>query len=358
MNTLSTWFTGFCLLFSALASVAAEPTRVMITVDVESYAKGNPDLQIWGKQPDGEHGIRRIMDLLDKHGLKGTFYLNVYEAAKHGEDELAQVARVIHERGHDLQLHTHPGPMFGVNVMRQGSLSQQIEILKHGEQLIQQWTGKRVIAHRAGAFAGDMNTLRAVHAAGLAIDSSVSPAASKTEFAKTLPPDNRPRVMEGIVELPVSFYTQAKFGDWRSLHYLDIESSSYDELVSVIRQFRDAGLPAVTIMMHSFSFVRNGHTEPAVEQRFDHLLEFLATEPGIKPVTVSQLYPDWIKQLEASPQRADVVPHTGLWLTYWRAVEHYRQGGANLAVALAPPAALLLLAVLVLVWQRRKGTRT
>ena len=64
-------------LLVAAPHVWAAPTMVMITVDVESYTKGTPDQQIWGKQPDGEHGIRRMMDMLDKHGLKGTFYLNV-----------------------------------------------------------------------------------------------------------------------------------------------------------------------------------------------------------------------------------------------------------------------------------------
>jgi peptidoglycan/xylan/chitin deacetylase (PgdA/CDA1 family) len=329
----------------------AVPTMVMITVDVESYEKGNPDAQIWGKQPDGEHGVRRIMDMLEAHGLKGTFYLNVYEAAKHGEGELASVARAIHERGHDLELHTHPGPMFGNANMRQASLERQVEILQRGQDLIRQWTGKHVVAHRAGAFAGNLDTLRATRMVGLSIDSSVSPAARKTEFARTLPPNNSPRVLEGVVELPVSFYTQAKLGGWRSLHYLDVESSSYDEMVSVIRQFRDAGFPVVTIMMHSFSFVRYGTANAAVEKRFDQLLRFVSTEPGIKPATVSQLYPEWVAQRATLEPHPDLVPHTGLWLTYWRSVEHAREGGLYLALAVSPVVALVVMAI-ALLWRR------
>ena len=163
---------GACLLAGAPLIALATPTLVMITVDVESYTQGTPDKQIWGKQPDGEHGIRRMMDMLDNHGFKGTFYLNVYEAARHGEAPLAEAARAINERGHDLQLHTHPWPMYKFTAMQQASLEQQVAILERGKELIRQWTGKTVIAHRAGAFVGNLDTLRACRRAGLVIDSS------------------------------------------------------------------------------------------------------------------------------------------------------------------------------------------
>ena len=105
-------------LFSATTPAIAS-TKVVITVDVESYGRdGDPEKQIWGKLADGEHGIRRIMDLLDKHGVKGTFYLNVYEAAKYGDAALARVARAINDRGHDLELHTHPAPVYGISEMQ------------------------------------------------------------------------------------------------------------------------------------------------------------------------------------------------------------------------------------------------
>lgn len=323
------------LMFVSLSAFAST-TKVLITVDVESYEKGNPDKQIWGKQPDGEHGIRRIMDLLDKHHLKGTFYLNVYEAAKHGEPAIAEVARLIHERGHDLQLHTHPSPMFKAYSMQRAELELQVEILKRGKELIHEWTGKTVVAHRAGAFAGNLQTLKASQITGLAIDSSFSPVTQRSMLAHQLEASNLPQRIHGVVELPITFYTQLRFGDWQSLRFLDVEATSLGEFKSVIRQFRDAGFPVANIVMHSFSFVRTGAANPAMERRFDELLAFLAQEPGIEVVTVSQLHPEWTAQVAVLEKGPDLVPHTGVWLTYWRAVEHMGEGGANLALALAP----------------------
>lgn len=344
------------LLLATATYVSAAPTLVMITVDVESYTKGTPDQQIWGKQPDGEHGIRRMMDMLDSHGLKGTFYLSVYEAAKHAksEDELAEVARTINNRGHDLQLHTHPWPMFSSRAMQSANLEQQVVILNRGKDLIRQWTGKTVIAHRAGGFAANLDTLKACQRAGLPIDSSFSPVSSLTRLANQLPASNLPQVIEGVVELPITYFAQARAGNWQSLRYLDIEATSYDEFVSAIRQFRDADFPMVNIMMHSFSFVRHGKTDTVVEQRFDQLLAFLKTEPGVQVVTVSQLYPQWATQVATLQQGANLVPHTGVWLLYRRAWEDFR-GWKNVVVALTPPIFLLFMTVLALRWRRKQG---
>lgn len=348
---------ALALTLFCLPVIAAPQMKVLVTVDVESYAKGNPDKQIWGRQPDGEHGIRRIMDLLDKHDLKGTFYLNVYEAAKHGEPEIAEVARVIHQRGHDLQLHTHPAPMYGFRNMQQADYDHQVEVLTHGKELIRTWTGKTVVAHRAGAFAANLDTLKASRAAGLAIDSSFSPSSHNTMLARQLPASNLPQKVEGVLELPVSYYTQLRFGSWQSERLLDVEATSLDEFKSVIRQFRDGGAPAVNVLMHSFSFVRTGAVNPVMEQRFDQLLDFLTKEPGIEVVTVSQLQPAWIAQIGEMKQVAGPVPNTGLWLTYCRAVEQAHEGGANLAVTLAPVIAVILVIILILFWRRSRHNK-
>ena len=55
-----------------------------------------------------------MMNIFDEYGVKATFFVNVYEAAKYEDDTLAEVCRAIHSRGHDLELHTHPKPMFGI----------------------------------------------------------------------------------------------------------------------------------------------------------------------------------------------------------------------------------------------------
>ena len=175
-----------------------------------------------------------------------------------------------------------------------------------------------------------------------------------TALSHQLPASNLPQVIDGVVELPITYFAQARLGNWQSLRYLDIEASSYEELVSAVRQFRDAGFPVVNIMMHSFSFVRHGKADPTVEQRFDKFLTFLKTAPGVQVVTVSQLYPQWASQVPALQKGPNFTPDTGMWRMYGRAWEDF-QGWKNIAVALTPPILLLLLAVGVLRWRRKSN---
>jgi len=282
-----------CFVLAPLsASAASAPTFVTITVDVESWDAGDPGIQVWGVTPASleAHGIGKIMDILESRGVRGTFFLNAYEAAEHGEIQLAEIARAIHARGHDLQLHSHPGGTYGVHRLARADLQQQLEILEEGKHLILEWTGKQVIAHRAGGFHADLTTLDACRLAGLAVDASLSPASPHTELAQLLPPHNEPLMLRGILELPVTHYTQAKIGSWRSLRIVDLEASTLAELKEIIRQARSHGLPLVNILMHSFSFVRYGEPDIDLERRFEKLLDFLTSEPEIQPITVSRFY--------------------------------------------------------------------
>jgi hypothetical protein len=85
-------------------------THVLLTIDVESFQDSNPARDTWGKLEgyDGEWGIGLILRILQEHHARATFYLNVYESAKFGEDSIGAVAREIVRSGQDLQLHTPP----------------------------------------------------------------------------------------------------------------------------------------------------------------------------------------------------------------------------------------------------------
>jgi len=324
-------------------AVLAAQTQVLITVDVESFHDGNPDKQIWGKTEfsNEEHGIAKIIEILDSRKAKATFYLNVYEMAKHGEKQIRHVAEAIHESGHDLQLHTHPNDMFGYGMY--ADIDKQKAILEVGIDLIEKWTGKKVIAHRAGGYQANLDTLTACQAVGIMVDSSLSPA-SGTMLARQMAPVNHPVYHNGILEIPVSYYIQAKFGSWESRRIVDLEASTYYELKSVLEQFRDRSTTVVNIMMHSFSFVRYGKPDYALEKRFEKLLDFINQDPDVVLSTTSEFYSKVAKNGALVNHRENFVPYTGWLLTYLRAVEDYDKGWKNVAVALSP---VMLSAIIV-----------
>ncbi len=58
------------------------------------------------------HGLPLLLQMLDEYRIKGTFFVEALNAAYFGTERMGRIARSIYERGHDVQLHLHPGWMF------------------------------------------------------------------------------------------------------------------------------------------------------------------------------------------------------------------------------------------------------
>lgn len=282
------------------------------------------------------------MDLLESHQVRGTFFLNVYEIAKHGDEIMARAARSIHSRGHDLELHTHPRPMYRPYGMSQASFEEQLEILAKGIALVAGWTGKRVVAHRAGAFLANGDTLRALAAAGLEVDCSLAPGSHDVvPLVHELGASNLARRVGGVWEIPVTYYEQMRIGPWRSRRILDIEASSLAEVKSVTRRAVEQGWPTICILMHSFSFARKGRSDERIIRRLSALLEWLREQDDIRIATVEQAF----RHLEAANVQESIpgtVPCTGIWLTWARALQSWNDGWKNFVVSALGIACLAL----------------
>src|SRR5437763_16837389 len=100
--------------------MAAMRTRVYVTVDVECAeertiggrelpAQGY-DVRMWGRFSNQKKdlGVGLIMDELEAHGMRATFFTEVFGSQHFGIDGLREVVQAMHRRGHDVQLHTHP----------------------------------------------------------------------------------------------------------------------------------------------------------------------------------------------------------------------------------------------------------
>ncbi|MCU0963696.1 MAG: polysaccharide deacetylase family protein [Burkholderiaceae bacterium] len=325
---------------------------VLITVDTESYAKGNPQAQIWGRAEDGqEYGIRRIMDVLERHGARGTFYVNVYESGRHGEEPLREVVRTIHERGHDVELHTHPRDLYGIDKLTRADVPRQHEILAWGKAFIESETGQPVVAHRAGAFAANTDTVTALRELGIPVDASLSTAWWECHLAKEVPSPNRPFVVDGILELPATVYVQARLGARRFVRMVDIQASSLLEMKSVVRQAVAQNVSAVNLLVHSHSFVHDGRGDTRLLRRLDRFLAYLAREPGVQAETTRAFHARYRADPLATGETAAFEPYTGWWLTYLRAVESIGRGWKTTVAALAPPVAVATAGVVAYMWR-------
>jgi len=321
-------------------------TKFILTVDVETRTHHDSSQDISGVIPGypGNFGIERIMDLLEEQQARGTFFLNVYEIAKRGEDVVRSAARLIHERGHDLELHTHPRPMFRFYGMSQASFGEQKAILEKGIALLEGWTGKKVVAHRAGAFAANTDTVRAVAAAGLRADCSLSAGSHvSVPLVAELGASNAMQRVDGAWEIPMTCFDQVRIGPWHSRRILDIEGCSLPEIKRVTRWAVRHRLPTVCILMHSFSLSRQNKPNQRVERRMTALLAWLRKQDDIEIGTIEQV----CRQLEVGslPPPETSIPTTGIWFTWGRAVSSWNDGWKNLAVSFAGIACVAVLIV-------------
>lgn len=154
--------------------------KFVVTVDVEDFFEPRPPIDTYrGRSAGRDHATPRIMDILERHGGRGTFFVDVQNRRTVSEELVAGLTREIAERGHEVGLHTHPAFPEGkrgygmAQTMKTLSLEEQRLFISEGAALIEAWTGRRPVSHRAGGYGANYDTLAALEQNGIEIDSSV-----------------------------------------------------------------------------------------------------------------------------------------------------------------------------------------
>ncbi len=329
-------------------------TLLVLTVDTESSFGGvrpiPPEVRVWGRVGGGVYGIERIMDCCEARGMRATFFVNTLEALHHGEDQIRAVCAAVRERGHDAQLHVHPiwlGGAYAHKALTAYGYAEQRAAIERALDIFRRACGEAPLAHRAGGLAANADTFRALESLGIRCDSSVAVG----HCAYGLGESNVPRTIGSIAEVPVTTFVQVRLGSWAPRRHFDLNADSLSELCWVVDRAAEAGVAAVTLLMHSFSFVRQSADAtqfwPAEGEvrKFERFLDHVAAHPGIEVVT--------LKELPSRPgllEGPDFEPTAGLLRTYRRSWERFGAGWKNKALALGLPAALAALVIGALLW--------
>lgn len=229
------------------------PLTLFLTVDVEDTYFSRPVLMT-GEGLGREYGVFGILDQLDVHGFKATFFVNVYERDRQPKGVVEEVVREIADRGHEVGLHTHPSPgseLYGRPLFHLPE-AQQAEILRSGVESIVRWTGAPPVSFRAGGYALDDRTLAAIEQVGIAIDSSCFfPSANNRQKRLTV---NAVTGNRSVIEVPITTVLQID-GDSVKHSKLDFNWLSVDQLLGAVDSASVCGASFATFMMHSFSFI-------------------------------------------------------------------------------------------------------
>lgn len=286
--------------------------RLVITVDVEAQprrASSAPlERLVWGRLPDESRGLGEMMDVAEDHGISLTAFLDYAEEHLYGE-QLLDVGREIHRRGHDLQLHLHQqfldaGFYKSAGIDPVHNLS---EVSKDGARALVEFmcdahertNGGSPVAFRGGGYRFNGALLGELARHGVRLDSSCNPAR-----------DNQPmkvgsraqfRWRDGPLELPIStvegFRGSSVFAElnFNSMIFLKhpAEEGVRRQLEFLDQFYGRFGEEAIAVLvMHSWSLLQidaDGlYSAPIADglERLDLLCGHLRREA--EPITVRQ----------------------------------------------------------------------
>ncbi len=283
---------------------------VFITFDVECSMGGAwgdesrrpvpPARAMMGEYGDHRLGVPLITDALDAAGLKATFFLDPFAEEQGHPGGTEPVAEHLLARGHDVQLHVHPGH-WHYGLKRQGrpfdftdafdkcSPEERREMLGVGAERIERWTGSRPAAFRSGNMAMDEAALADLPAAGIRIDSSYTFPYADARCHFSGDEFNGSRWYGQVLEVALSGFRQPRLPGLHQSKPVDLVAISFAECREAVRRICGAGADAVLIL-HSFSLmkVRNvqyngGRANRIVIGRFRRLCDWLAREADDLP---------------------------------------------------------------------------
>lgn len=189
-----------------------EQTQILFSVDVEALPGRAPDHPIerliWGGAhgPEG-HGVGRLADIFNNHGVKATFYVDFATTCIHGEEGLTEAARYLSRVGQDVQLHVHSEVLVrnqqwvhatdAIPTFALHSFSTAKRAIEYAVEKYEKALNKRPEIFRAGGLWWSTDSIQATQASGIPYASNVSPS------RPFCPSTNLFKWENGLVELPV-----------------------------------------------------------------------------------------------------------------------------------------------------------
>jgi len=270
-------------------------SKIIITIDTEVGEKaknfdGGFEKLVMGEIDGKFYGVPKIMEISEKYGFKCVFFVDVYEYKKFAEENFKTLCQMIDKRGHEVALHTHPSYAYDKNRinMYEYSLEEQIKIIKDGKKLIKKWIGKYPIAHRAGNYGANDDTLIALKENGIFIDSSFF--YKHTNSKVKAPTINTPVLYKDVLQFPITvvkkFPTRKGIPIPIKYNYLklDVNGMNKDKMIKAIENL-NGKVEYIILFLHSCSFIKTDHnkldtfeTNHKAIESFNGALEFCKKE--------------------------------------------------------------------------------
>lgn len=275
--------------------------RVYLTFDVEIWCNGWTHLDavfpasyeryVYGRSAQGDYALPKTLEILDRHGLRGVFFIEPLFSARFGEEYLARVVAMVREAGQEVQLHLHPEwvdeiqpPILpDIPGKRQHlayySLEEQTLLIGRARRLLEAAGADSVTAFRAGSYRANCDTYTALRRNNILIDSSLNELHSRdVPELDAQRPFRQPFQVDGVTVLPIGLFRDGL----GKLRPAQVGACGEGELRAALLDAAELGWRDFVIVSHNFEMLVPGKSapDPVVVKRFDGLCRCLAEQRG------------------------------------------------------------------------------
>ena len=316
--------------------------NVFLTFDIEVWCNGWDDLDqvfpgsferyIYGRSTHGDYALPQTLAILNRHRIKGVFFVEPLFASRFGTEHLEIIVRLIREAGHEIQLHLHPEwtdearvPIIENCATKRQHLSyytldEQTALIAHGRKMLEAAGSGPISAFRSGSFAANRDTFEALRRNAILLDTSLNRCYDVS--APDLREDHdfdAAFVVQGVTTFPVTVLKDG-FGKDRPAQ---IGACSFSEMRDALLSAQIAGVRDFVVVSHNFEMLKPGSAAPdwIVVKRFERLCAFLARHP--EHFNVRSFNEDL--RLSAVSQSATSAPRATWISTSQRHVEQLRR---------------------------------
>ncbi len=238
----------------------------------------------------GVVGVERILRLLDRTGVPGTFFIPGHTADTYPE-AVRTIARAGHEIGHHGYLHENP---IGL------TLAREREVLARGLEALDRVAAMRPIGYRSPSWDNSPHTVELLLEAGFQYESSLMGHDFRPYWCRAgdTHQEDGPYLFGpevDMVEMPVSWLLD----DFPHFEYLALKDrrspglSAGSKVEEIWRDefrfmYRDVPDGVFTLTMHP-QVIGRGHRMLMLER----LIAFFQEHPGVRFTTLDQAAADW-----------------------------------------------------------------
>ena len=279
--------------------------QVLLTFDIEIWCNDWRDLDrafpasferyVYGRSQHGDYALPKTLEILNRHGLRGVFFVEPLFSARFGAEHLARLVGLIRDAGQEVQLHLHsewvdeiePPIIRPSGGKRQHlihyTVDEQALLIARAKSLLELAGSGPLSVFRAGNHAANRDTFTALRRNGLRLDSSLNVCVDVSA------PDLRaehdlsvPFCVEGVATYPVSAFRD-RMGRLRPAQ---VGACSTAEMSDALWSARAQGWKQFIVLSHNFELMRPKSSQPdrIVVSRFEQLCSLLASHSDELPV--------------------------------------------------------------------------